>query len=401
MEFDSIDAAITDIKNGKMVIVVDDEDRENEGDLLMAAEHVTPEKINFMATHARGLICTPITKQRVEELGLNQMVSDNTDSHETAFTVSVDHKDTKTGISAYERAKTVSAIVDPETTPDDLSRPGHIFPLEAKEGGVLRRAGHTEAAVDLAKLAGLKPAGVICEIMSEDGTMARVPELKEFAQEHDLKFITIEDLIKYKMAQDKLVEKVAEVKLPTKFGKFKAIGYETSIDGKCHLAIIKGDVANKEDVLVRVHSECLTGDAIGSLRCDCREQLAAALERIEQEGQGIVLYMRQEGRGIGLANKLRAYQLQDQGRDTVEANQELGFEDDMRDYGIGAQILSDLELNSIRLMTNNPRKIVGLEGYGLKISKRVPHMIEPNKENEGYLKTKKDKLGHMLKDLLD
>ena len=401
MEFDSIDAAIKDIKNGKMVIVVDDEDRENEGDLLMAAEHVTPEKINFMATHARGLICTPITKERVAELGLDQMVSENTDSHETAFTVSVDHKDTKTGISAYERAKTVSAIVDSETSPDDLSRPGHIFPLEAKDGGVLRRAGHTEAAVDLAKLAGLKPAGVICEIMSEDGTMARVPELKEFAQEHDLKFITIEDLIEYKMKQDKLVERVAAVELPTKFGDFKAIGYETTVDDKCHLAIIKGEVAGQDDVLVRVHSECLTGDALGSLRCDCREQLLAALQRIEAEGQGVVLYMRQEGRGIGLANKLKAYELQDQGRDTVEANEELGFEDDMRDYGIGAQILSDLELGSIRLMTNNPRKIVGLEGYGLKISKRVPHMIEPNKVNKDYLKTKKDKLGHMLKNLLD
>ncbi|TDX52751.1 bifunctional 3,4-dihydroxy-2-butanone-4-phosphate synthase/GTP cyclohydrolase II [Orenia marismortui] len=401
MKFNTIEEAIEDIKAAKMIVVVDDEDRENEGDLLMAAEHATPESINFMATYGRGLICLPTTKQRLEELSLSQMVEENTDSHETAFTVSIDHKDTSTGISAFERSKTIQAVVDPKTEPSDLARPGHIFPLMAKEGGVLRRAGHTEAAIDLARLAGSYPAGVICEIMSDDGTMARVPELIEFAQKHNLKIITIEDLIKYRMNKDTLVKRLPEVDLPSKFGNFNVIGYETEIDDKCHLAIIKGDIKDKEDVLVRVHSECLTGDALGSLRCDCRDQLAAALKRIEEEGEGIVLYMRQEGRGIGLANKLRAYHLQDEGRDTVEANRELGFDDDMRDYGIGAQILSDLGLTSIRLMTNNPRKIVGLEGYGLKISERVPHQMEANCVNKRYLSTKREKLGHMLENNFD
>ncbi|OCL27924.1 bifunctional 3,4-dihydroxy-2-butanone 4-phosphate synthase/GTP cyclohydrolase II [Orenia metallireducens] len=396
MKFNKIEEAIEDIKAGKMVIVVDDEERENEGDLLMAAEKATPESINFMATYGKGLICLPTTADRLKELGLNQMVDNNTDSHETAFTVSIDHKDTTTGISAFERAKTIQAVVDSKTKPTDLARPGHIFPLRAKDGGVLRRAGHTEAAVDLARLAGLYPAGVICEIMSDDGTMARVPELMEFAKKHNLKIITIADLIKYRMNKDRLIRPLPEVKLPSKFGDFRVIGYENDIDDKCHLAIIKGEVEGKENVLVRVHSECLTGDALGSLRCDCRDQLAASLKRIEEEGEGIVLYMRQEGRGIGLANKLRAYHLQDLGRDTVEANHELGFADDMRDYGIGAQILADLGLSSIRLMTNNPRKIVGLEGYGLNILERVPHQVEANCANKGYLETKKEKLGHML-----
>ncbi|AGB40860.1 GTP cyclohydrolase II/3,4-dihydroxy-2-butanone 4-phosphate synthase [Halobacteroides halobius DSM 5150] len=396
MKFNTIEEAITDIKAGKMIIVVDDEDRENEGDLVLAAEYATPESINFMATYARGLICTPMTSQRLQELDLEQMVEENTDSHETAFTVSVDYKDTTTGISAFERSQTIQALLADNVDPSDFNKPGHVFPLKAKDGGVLRRAGHTEAAVDLARLAGSKAAGVICEIMSDDGTMARVPELMEFAKEHNLKIITIEDLIKYRMKQDKLIERVAQVDLPTKFGEFKAIGYETKIDDKCHVAIIKGDIENKENVLVRVHSECLTGDALGSLRCDCRDQLMKALERIEKEGRGVVLYMRQEGRGIGLANKLKAYQLQDEGKDTVEANRELGFDDDMRDYGIGAQILADLGLSNIQLMTNNPRKIVGLEGYGLEVTKRVPHQIVANDVNKDYLNTKKEKLGHML-----
>ncbi|MGM0369874.1 MAG: bifunctional 3,4-dihydroxy-2-butanone-4-phosphate synthase/GTP cyclohydrolase II [Bacillota bacterium] len=396
MEFNSIEEAIEDIKSGKMIVVVDDEDRENEGDLLMAAEMATADDVNFMATYGRGLICTPMTKQRLEELKLDQMVDDNTDAHETAFTVSVDYKETSTGISAYERAQTIDALIDEETNPRDLNRPGHIFPLAAKEGGVLRRAGHTEAAVDLSKLAGLYPAGVICEIMSEDGTMARGDELIEFTKKHDLKIVTIADLIEYRMQESKLISRVADVELPTKFGDFEGIGFKNKLDGKTHIAVIKGDVENKENVLVRVHSECLTGDALGSLRCDCREQLISALEKIEEEGQGILLYMRQEGRGIGLANKLKAYQLQDEGKDTVEANLELGFAEDMRDYGVGAQILVDLGLSSIRLMTNNPKKIIGLEGYGLEIKERVPHQMEANEVNKDYLETKKEKMGHLL-----
>ena len=396
VEFNSIEEAIEDIKEGKMIVVVDDEARENEGDLLMAAEKATGEDINFMATYGRGLICTPMINERLEELKIDQMVDDNTDHHETAFTVSVDYKETDTGISAHERAETIQALLDEETSPQDLNRPGHIFPLAAKEGGVLRRAGHTEAAVDLAKLADLYPAGVICEIMSDDGTMARGEELAEFTEKHNLKLITIADLIEYRMRENKLISRVADVDLPTRFGDFRAIGFKNKLDGKTHVAVIKGEIENQDDVLVRVHSECLTGDALGSLRCDCREQLIAALQKIEKEGQGVVLYMRQEGRGIGLANKLKAYQLQDEGKDTVEANLELGFEEDMRDYGVGAQILADLGLSTIKLMTNNPKKIVGLEGYGLEISERVPHQIEANEVNQDYLETKKEKLGHLL-----
>jgi 3,4-dihydroxy 2-butanone 4-phosphate synthase/GTP cyclohydrolase II len=396
-EFNEIGEAIADIKAGEMVIVVDDQDRENEGDLIMAAQNVTPEAVNFMATEARGLICMPIIGERLKELNLPQMVTHNSDSHETAFTVSIDHKDTDTGISAYERCNTIQEVLNEDAEPEDFTRPGHIFPLRAKEGGVLRRAGHTEAAVDLARLADLYPSGVICEIMNEDGTMARVPELIEFAREHDLKMITIEDLIKYRVRRDKLVKKVAEVDMPTKYGHFRAYAYEEIINSdNCHLAIVKGDIAEKEDVLVRVHSECLTGDALGSLRCDCGDQLGKALSRIEEEGAGVLVYMRQEGRGIGLANKLRAYELQDEGKDTVEANELLGFDADLRDYGIGAQILADLDLSSIQLMTNNPRKIVGLEGYGLEVSDRVPLEIKPNCNNQKYLETKKEKLGHLL-----
>lgn len=395
-KFNTIEEAIEDIRAGKMVVVVDDEDRENEGDVVAAAEKVTPEIINFMATYARGLICMPIHGQRLDELDLGLMVSENTEAQGTAFTVSVDAAEVTTGISAYERALTIKKIIDPRTRPQDLRRPGHIFPLRAREGGVLKRAGHTEAAVDLARLAGLYPAGVICEIMNDDGTMARVPQLMEFCRRHGLKIITIADLIKYRRRTEKLIRRVAETNLPTRYGHFRAIAYEDILEKQGHLALVKGTVDDGQPVLVRVHSECLTGDVFGSYRCDCGEQLERALAMIEAEGRGVLLYMRQEGRGIGLLNKIKAYKLQEEGKDTVEANEALGFPADLRDYGIGAQILVDLGIRELRLLTNNPRKIAGLEGYGLRVVERVPLEIKPNGVNQRYLRTKKDKLGHLL-----
>lgn len=397
MPFNTIEEAIAEIKAGRMVVVVDDEDRENEGDLVMAAAKVTPEAVNFMIRHGCGLVCVPLTAERLEQLDLPQMVSHNTDSHQTAFTVSVDAAAVTTGISAYERAETIRALVDPATGPSDLRRPGHIFPLQAREGGVLRRAGHTEAAVDLAKLAGLPPAGVICEILNEDGTMARVPQLEEFCRQYGLKMITIADLIQYRLKKEKLVWRSAQANLPTAYGNFRLIAYENSVEQQVHIALVKGEIDPEKPVLVRVHSQCLTGDVLGSLRCDCGNQLRQAMKKIEENGSGVLLYMCQEGRGIGLMNKLRAYEIQDkENKDTVEANEALGFPADLRDYGIGAQILADLGVRQIRLLTNNPRKIKGLEGHGLKIVERVPLEVPPCSYNSKYLATKKHKLGHLL-----
>lgn len=395
---DTIEDALKDIADGKMVIVVDDEDRENEGDFVIAAEKVTPEAINFMATNGRGLICMPCNPGRLDELKIPSMVSENTSAQGTAFSVSIGAKGKiTTGISARDRAVTVQTVVDPSTGPEDISMPGHVFPLRAKPGGVLERAGHTEASVDLARLAGLYPAGVICEIMNEDGTMARLPQLREVASKFGLKIVSVADLIRYRGRNERLIDRVAEVSLPTAFGNFKAIGYEGILDGKHYIALVKGEVAGKENVLVRVHSECVTGDIFHSLRCDCGEQLAAAMKMIEAAGEGVLLYcLGHEGRGIGLLNKLKAYELQEDGYDTVEANAELGFPPDLREYGMGAQILVDLGISSMRLMTNNPKKIVGLEGYGLKVVERVPLIIEPTEHNERYMRTKREKMDHMF-----
>lgn len=394
----TIEEAIADIKAGKLVIVIDDEDRENEGDFIAAAECVTPEMINFMARHGRGLICAPIIEDRCDELGLNLMVSNNTVLHETQFTVSVDligHGCT-TGISVFDRAKTIKALIDPNTRPEELGKPGHIFPLRAKKGGVLRRAGHTEATIDLARLAGFFPAGVLVEIMNEDGSMARLPDLIKVAERFDLKIITIKDLIAYRLVKDRLIKREVKINLPTKWGNFDLIAYTEIDTDYAHLALVKGSWKKEEPILVRVHSSCVTGDILGSFRCDCGEQLSMAMQQLEQVGQGVVLYMNQEGRGIGLVNKLKAYKLQEEGQDTVEANVSLGFKKDQRDYGIGAQILRDLNVGKIRLMTNNPKKRIGLIGYGLEIIENVPIEITPNEHNEHYLQTKRDKLGHEI-----
>jgi 3,4-dihydroxy 2-butanone 4-phosphate synthase/GTP cyclohydrolase II len=399
-KFNTIDEAIEELQKGRMIILVDDEDRENEGDLCMAAEKVTPEAINFMAKYGRGLICLSLTPERVEALKLPMMTDENSSPYGTAFTISIEAKrGVTTGISAHDRAKTILTAIDPKTKPEDLARPGHVFPLRARPGGVLQRVGHTEGSVDLARLAGLYPAGVICEIMNDDGTMARVPELMEFARRHNLKIVTIKDLIKYRMRTERLVKRIAITNLPTEYGDFTAIGYSNLVDSNVHIALVKGEISPDEPVLVRVHSECLTGDVFGSKRCDCGEQLHKAMEMIEKEGRGVILYMRQEGRGIGLENKLKAYELQDRGLDTVEANIQLGFKPDLRDYGIGAQILVDLGVKNMRLMTNNPKKIVGLEGYGLKVVERVSIETKPHDKNLIYLKTKKKKLGHLLENV--
>lgn len=396
-KFSNIKEAIEDIKNGKMVIVIDDEDRENEGDLLMSAEKITPEAVNFMATHGKGLICVPMTGERLDHLQIPLMVTHNTEHFQTAFCVSVEAKyKVHTGISARDRYETIKALIDPATKPEDMARPGHTFPLRARVGGVLERVGHTEAAVDIVTLAGLYPAGVICEILNEDGSMARVPELIKFAEKFNLKIITIAGLIKYRVKREKLVKREATAKLPTPYGEFTIVAYSTKVDNKEHIALVKGEITEDEPVTVRVHSECLTGDVFNSKRCDCGAQLKTAMQIVSKKGKGVILYMRQEGRGIGLINKMRAYELQDQGKDTVQANEELGFRDDLRDYGLGAQILVDLGVRKMELLTNNPRKVVGLEGYGLEIVRRVPLLVAPNEINIHYLKTKRDKMGHHI-----
>jgi 3,4-dihydroxy 2-butanone 4-phosphate synthase/GTP cyclohydrolase II len=399
IEFDTVEEALEAIGRGEMVIVADDEDRENEGDLVCAAECVTPEIINFMATHGRGLICLSLSAERVEQLVLPSMADQTTESQDTAFMVSIDATPAhgvSTGISASDRAQTIKVAIDPATKPEDLRRPGHVFPLRAKPGGVLQRVGQTEASVDLARMAGLAPAGVICEILNDDGTMARRPELEEFARRHSLKFVTVAQIISHRLKTERLVHRVAEAQLPTEYGTFQVAAYANDVDRREHVALVKGDVEGKEDVLVRMHSECLTGDVFHSQRCDCGEQLVASMRRIEEEGCGVVVYMKQEGRGIGLMNKIRAYHLQEKGMDTVEANEALGFPADLRDYGIGVQVLLDLGIKSMRLMTNNPKKIIGLQGYGLSVSEQVPIVVKPNEHNMGYLQAKRDKLGHMI-----
>jgi 3,4-dihydroxy 2-butanone 4-phosphate synthase/GTP cyclohydrolase II len=396
-EFDSTDSVVADLKRGKMVILVDDADRENEGDLIMAAEHVTPAVVNFMARFGRGLICVPTTSERLKQLGIERMVSNNRETFKTDFQATVDAaKNITTGISAADRAETIRVMADPTTTPEHLVQPGHVFPLRAKAGGVLQRAGHTEAAVDLARMAGCRPIAVICEIMSDDGSMARLPELKRFAKKHKLKLGTIEELIKYRRGREKLIEKIEVIQMPTDYGDFQLHLYRSHLDGQHHLALVKGEVARKENVLVRVHSECLTGDVFGSRRCDCGPQLHQAMRQVANEGRGVILYMRQEGRGIGLPAKIQAYKLQEEGLDTVQANLKLGFPMDLREYGLGAQILVDLGLHKIRLLTNNPKKVVGLEGYGLEITEQVPIRVKPNRHNKKYLETKKKKLGHLI-----